>query len=135
VSAGAVDGARADPDAVLAAGFRAPCWAVIFSSVRSRADAEGYGAAAGRMVELAASMPGYLGVESVRGADGFGITVSYWETEEAIRGWQRHAEHLEAQRGGRERWYEAFELRVCRVERARSFRTERAASGTVPAPS
>ncbi len=99
-----------------------PYFAVIFTSVRTGTDAEGYAAAAGRMAELAAAMPGYLGIESVRGADGVGITVSYWESEEAIRGWQRHGEHLEAQRLGRERWYEAFEMRVCRVERAYGFR-------------
>ncbi len=103
---------------------RTPCppyYAVVFTSVRSADDAEGYGATADRMVELAKSMPGFLGVESVRGADGFGITVSYWADPEAIRHWQRHAEHLVAQQLGRQRWYEQFELRVCRVERAYGF--------------
>ena len=68
--------------------------------------------------ELAARQPGYLGVESVRGADGFGITVSYWESQEAIRAWRDEAEHRIAQDRGRREWYEAYELRVCRVERA-----------------
>jgi heme-degrading monooxygenase HmoA len=63
----------------------------------------------------------------VRGADGLGITVSYWQSEEAIAAWQRHGEHLEAQRLGRERWYRWFSLRVCRVERAYGFRREEAA--------
>ena len=76
---------------------------------------------ADRMFELAQSMPGYLGFESVRGADGFGITVSYWTNEEAVSHWQQHAEHLNAQRLGRKKWYEKFELRVCRVERAYGF--------------
>jgi len=98
-----------------------PYYAVIFSSVRTADDPDGYEATAQRMLELARSMPGFLGVESVRGADGFGITVSYWRSEEAIADWQRHAEHLEAQRLGRQRWYERFELRVCRVERAYGF--------------
>lgn len=98
------------------------CLAVIFSSIRTPDDDAGYGAAADRMVELAATMPGYLGVESARGADGLGITVSYWRDEESVRHWQRHAEHLEAQRSGRDRWYAGFELRICRVERARGFR-------------
>jgi heme-degrading monooxygenase HmoA len=101
-----------------------PYYAVVFSSVRTADDPAGYDAAAQRMVELASSMPGFLGVESVRGEDGFGITVSYWQSEEAIRDWQRHAEHLAAQRLGRERWYECFALRVCRVERAYGFRRE-----------
>jgi heme-degrading monooxygenase HmoA len=66
-------------------------------------------------------MPGFLGVESVRGPDGFGITVSYWASEAAISNWQQHAEHLAAQHLGRERWYARFQLRVCRVERAYAF--------------
>ncbi|TDM05669.1 MAG: hypothetical protein C4K60_13120 [Ideonella sp. MAG2] len=36
---------------------------------------EGYGDTAERMVALAAERPGYLGVQSARGADGVGIRV------------------------------------------------------------
>lgn len=96
-----------------------PCYAVIFSSQRNaETDDDGYAAAAERMVELAATQPGFLGVESTRGADGFGITVSYWASEEAIAAWRRHAEHAATRKQGRSRWYAAFELRVARVERA-----------------
>ena len=68
--------------------------------------------------ELAAQQPGYLGVESVRGADGLGITVSYWESEAAILAWRRNAEHTLARERGRTDWYEHYELRVAKVERA-----------------
>ena len=37
-----------------------------------------------RIVELVAAQVSYLVVESVRGADGFGITVSYWLNLEFI---------------------------------------------------
>ena len=70
-----------------------------------------------RMVELAAQQPGFLGIESVHDADGVGITVSYWDSLEAIDNWGRHAEHRLAQAAGRARWYDAFRLRICRVER------------------
>ncbi len=99
-----------------------PYYAVIFTSVRTDADGDGYDSAARRMVALAAGREGFLGMDSARSHDGLGITVSYWTTEAAIQAWQRDAEHLEAQRMGREAWYSSFELRVCRVERARSFR-------------
>jgi heme-degrading monooxygenase HmoA len=95
-----------------------PYYAVVFSSRRNDEDPEGYAAAAERMLELARVQPGFLGVESVRGADGFGITVSYWESEAAIRAWRGHAEHAEVRRHGRQHWYERYELRVARVERA-----------------
>ncbi|EGI77466.1 antibiotic biosynthesis monooxygenase family protein [Hylemonella gracilis] len=94
-----------------------PYYAVIFSSRRTPGEG-GYGAMAERMVELAAQQPGFLGVESVRGADGFGITVSYWRSEENIAAWRRHAEHRVAQEQGRAQWYEHYELRVARVDRA-----------------
>ena len=95
-----------------------PYYAVVFTSVRTPADPAGYATTADRMVELARQQPGFLGVESARGADGLGITVSYWESEAAIRTWHEQAEHKLAQAAGREKWYAQFQLRVCCVERA-----------------
>jgi heme-degrading monooxygenase HmoA len=94
-------------------------YAVIFSSQRAGADPE-YGATAARMEELARAQPGFLGIESARGADGFGITVSYWENEQAIVAWKANAEHLVAQERGRSGWYEEYAIRVARVEREHS---------------
>lgn len=91
-----------------------PYYAVIFTSLRAEAD-QGYGAMAARMLEMAAMQPGFLGVESAR--DSVGITVSYWASLEAIRLWKGQAEHLEAQRLGRERWYANFKVRIAKVER------------------
>ena len=71
-----------------------------------------------RMVELAAQQPGYLGVESARDAQGFGITVSYWADTDSVKAWKQQTDHLAAQELGRTRWYEHYELRVARVERA-----------------
>ena len=95
-----------------------PYYAVIFSSLRNADDDAGYAAAADRMLELAAQQPGYLGAESTRGADGFGITVSYWASEAAIVAWKHHAEHAAIRAHGRKHWYDHFELRVAKVERA-----------------
>jgi heme-degrading monooxygenase HmoA len=95
----------------------APYYAVIFSSLRTDGD-NGYAAMAERMVELAAAQPGYLGEESARGSDGFGITVSYWSSLEAIAQWRNHAEHRVARELGRADWYSHYALRVAKVERA-----------------
>ncbi|HEY8038763.1 MAG TPA: antibiotic biosynthesis monooxygenase [Polyangiaceae bacterium] len=95
-----------------------PYYAVIFTSLRTEVDDAGYGAMADAMEELASKQPGYLGIESARGADRLGITVSYWASLEAIRAWRANVEHRVAQKLGRERWYRAFHLRVSRVERA-----------------
>lgn len=91
-----------------------PYYAVIFSSHRTEGDND-YSATAERMIDLASQQPGFLGVESVR--ENLGITVSYWESLEAIRNWKRNAEHREVQRLGREQWYSEFRVRIAKVER------------------
>ena len=95
-------------------------YAVIFASQRAEGNVRAYGAMADHMVELAAQQPGFIGVESSRGEDGFGVTISYWESEQAIRNWKANTEHLEAQHRGKSDWYAHFDLRVCRIERAYS---------------
>ncbi|MFN0052220.1 MAG: antibiotic biosynthesis monooxygenase family protein [Planctomycetales bacterium] len=99
-------------------------YAVIFTSRRTDEDAAGYSAMAERMLELAAQQPGYLGVESARDESGLGITVSYWQTTQAIRAWREQVEHRLAQGLGRSQWYANYRLRVCRVERDVEFKTE-----------
>ncbi len=94
-----------------------PYYAVIFSARRTEDD-EGYETMMARMEELARQAPGFLGYESTRGEDGFGITVCYWESDEAIRNWKANAEHLAAQTRGRETWYENYVVRIAKVERA-----------------
>jgi heme-degrading monooxygenase HmoA len=98
-----------------------PYYAVIFTSQRTAPSAgedDGYNQTAARMAELAQDMPGYLGIESARGADGLGITVSYWRSEADIANWKRHIEHQGAQDRGKKEWYQHYELRVAKVERA-----------------
>lgn len=95
-----------------------PYYAVVFSSVRTPVDDAAYHKMSDRMVELARQQPGFLGVESARGADGLGITVSYWSDMESIANWKANTEHLVAQRLGKERWYQSYRIRVCRVEKA-----------------
>ena len=97
-----------------------PYYAVIFTSLRTETD-QGYAQAADRMLELARQQPGFLGVESARGEDGLGITVSYWASEAAILAWKQHTEHREVREQGRATWYSAFHTRVCKVERAYAF--------------
>ena len=71
-----------------------------------------------RMVELGSRYDGFLGIESVRGADGLGITVSYWRDEAAIIAWKQDQEHQMAQRAGQQTWYSNYHVRIAKVERA-----------------
>lgn len=100
---------------------KAGCFAVIFTSRRNAEDGTGYEEMAQRMVALAQTQPGFLGIDGARAGDGVGVTVSYWERLEDIEAWRRNGEHLAAQAQGKARWYEAFSLHICRVERAYGF--------------
>ncbi|MEH7349487.1 antibiotic biosynthesis monooxygenase family protein [Gottfriedia acidiceleris] len=96
-----------------------PYYAVIFCSKRTDGD-NGYSKMSEKMVELASSQQGFLGVESARDHE-MGITVSYWESLDAIKTWKEHAAHKVAQQRGKKDWYETFALRVCKVERDNFF--------------
>ena len=99
-----------------------PYYAVIFTAIRTAGD-KGYSEMSARMEELAKKQPGFLGIESVENADGFEITVSYWDSEESIRAWKAHVEHQVAQKQGRKLWYEHYEIRIAKVERAYNMQT------------
>ncbi|MBI1347135.1 hypothetical protein GC163_12705 [bacterium] len=94
-----------------------PCYAAIFASQRTSHAATEYEQTAAAMTKLVAEQPGYLGMESVRDADGKGITISYWKSRQAMADWQSQAAHLVAQAQGRDQFYEAYGLRVGRIER------------------
>ena len=95
--------------------------AVIFASRRNRDDGEGYDTAAAAMAALAAEQPGYRGIESARGADGFGITVSYWADEASAVAWRKHADHTAIREQGRALWYDSYEVQVAAIERSYSW--------------
>lgn len=90
-----------------------PYYAVIFTSIRTDGD-NGYAEAAKRVLEIARQQPGFLGYESARQA--VGISVSYWESLEAIKAWQAHPDHRAVQKMAND-WYSDSRIRVSRVER------------------
>lgn len=98
--------------------LKPPYYAVIFTTTLSE-DTEGYYEMAEKMENLAKKQEGYLGIESAR--DAIGITVSYWESLEAITKWKNNVEHIEARELGREKWYQKYQLRICKVEREYGF--------------
>lgn len=100
--------------------MRPPYYAVIFTSLRTTKD-EGYEVTATKMLELASQQCGYLGVETVRSANGEGITVSYWRDLESIRNWKIQSEHLLAQKKGKDVWYRSYKVRICQVKETYDF--------------
>ncbi|HZV17374.1 MAG TPA: antibiotic biosynthesis monooxygenase [Sphingobium sp.] len=102
--------------------------AVIFVSLRTDADQAGYDAASAAMAALVSRQPGYLGVDSARGGDGLGITVSYWADEASARAWRGVAEHAAVRALGRARWYAHYRVIVSQVTRAYEWHGEKAAA-------
>jgi heme-degrading monooxygenase HmoA len=84
-------------------------------------DTDGYQAMAEEMLETARGMPGFIDFKSFRADDGERLSVARWEDAESLRAWREHARHRLAQRIGRERWYEYYDLEVAEVVRTRRF--------------
>jgi heme-degrading monooxygenase HmoA len=93
-------------------------YAVIFTSTHSQ-NTEGYSDMANQMETLAKVQDGFLGIENAR--DSIGITVSYWESLDAIKNWKQQSDHLMAQQKGRQDWYNWYKVRICKVEREYEF--------------
>ncbi|MDP9108406.1 MAG: antibiotic biosynthesis monooxygenase [Pseudomonadota bacterium] len=102
----------------IASNLKPPYYAVIFTSIRTAGD-DGYADMSHAMVALASAQPGFLGIESAR--EDIGITVSYWDSLEAIAAWKQNTAHLVAQKNGKQTWYAHYRVRICRVEREYGF--------------
>ena len=98
-----------------------PYYAVIFTNTRTAED-NGYGAMAQQMEKLARQQPGFLDFESARSS--IGISISYWETKEAIVSWKENVDHQLAQQKGIKDWYSWYKVRICSVEREYTFGTK-----------
>lgn len=98
--------------------MKPPYYAVIFTSVRTEVE-QGYAEMANLMVDMAKQQEGFLGVESARNE--IGITVSYWKDLGSIKNWKSNLDHLQAQRMGKQKWYESYKVRIALVEREYDF--------------
>ena len=89
-----------------------PYYAVIFTSILNE-NIEGYDQMAEQMLRLVHQQPGFLGVDSVR--DKIGITVSYWSSLEAIDNWRKNLDHQRAKNQGKTKWYNTYEIKICKL--------------------
>jgi heme-degrading monooxygenase HmoA len=99
-------------------GLQKPYYAVIFTNAKSQNN-HGYATMAAEMEKLARQQPGFLDFESAR--SGLGISISYWESEQAIANWKENIDHKIAQERGIKEWYSWYKVRICLVEREYSF--------------
>src|SRR5262245_22363482 len=94
---------------------------LIRTRLREDADVTAYQAIAMRMDEILQTMPGCVEAKSYAAEDGEAISMIRFESLDALRTWREHPEHQVAQREGRERFYAAYDVRICSVERAYEF--------------
>ena len=99
-----------------------PYYAVIFVAGMRDGDLAEYDSDMARLMERAHSIDGFIGEDALRGEDGRSLCVSYWRDEESISRWRDDADHRATKQRGRRDWYDAYELRIARVEKASSFR-------------
>ena len=86
------------------------------TTLRPGADLVAFESLENRMSDLVNQIPGYLGVKSYTVADGETISIAQFASTEALLSWRNHPEHIVAQRAGRERFYAAYDARLCNVE-------------------
>lgn len=95
-----------------------PYYAVIFTSIRTEGN-NGYAEMSELMETLAKKQTGFIGMDAAR--SDVGITVSYWQSLEAIKNWKQQTDHIIAQKKGIQEWYSWYQVRICKVEREYDF--------------
>jgi heme-degrading monooxygenase HmoA len=93
---------------------------VFRSRLRPENEAE-YRQTAGRMSELARSMPGYVSHKVFVAEDGERVTVVEFEDEASQRQWATQLDHVAAKQRGRQAFYAEYSLQICQVLRESRF--------------
>ncbi|MER6026310.1 antibiotic biosynthesis monooxygenase [Streptomyces sp. NPDC001851] len=101
-----------------------PYYAVVFTSVPTDTDPDGYQRTAEHLSRLVREVPGFLGEDAARTPGGLAVSVAYFRDLAGIERWRDHPAHLAAKRRGRERWFERYAIHVARVEHAHVFARE-----------
>ena len=93
----------------------------VFRSRLNPEAADEYGQWAGRISELARTMPGYISHKTFTAEDGERVTIVEFEREEDVRVWSAHPEHVQAKKRGRAAFYSEYKIQVCGVLRQSEF--------------
>lgn len=101
------------------------------SQLRTDIDAQDYQATRTRMMDLVGKIPGFVSYKTFRADDGETLAIAKFNSEEALKAWRNHPEHVAVQRRGHEKFYESYWIQVCRT--VRDYGWSRA-EGRVTAP-
>jgi heme-degrading monooxygenase HmoA len=93
---------------------------MIVTVFRSRLNAQSqdaYQQTALRMSALAKGVPGYVSHKGFTADDGERVTIVEFESEEGLRAWATHPEHVQAKKIGRSLFFTEYRVQVCKVIR------------------
>lgn len=93
----------------------------IFRNRLKPENVEEYYAWAGRIAELAKTMPGYISHKGFTAEDGERVTIVEFADEASQQAWSRQAQHVEAKKKGRADFYSEYKIQICTVQRETSF--------------
>ena len=93
----------------------------VFRSRLREEDNDDYETWAAEMHGLATAMPGFLEIKSFTADDGERVSIVRFEDEATQKAWREHPRHRLAQQAGRDRFYSAYSIEVCRCLSARAF--------------
>lgn len=95
---------------------------VIFRSHRSNQDDDRYDEWSQRLSASVTEVDGYVSHISSRDpSTRAGVTIAYFQTEEAIRQWREFPDHLTAQQLGRDSFYLDYSIEVAEIIRTYSW--------------
>ncbi|MDB5933401.1 MAG: hypothetical protein JWQ01_745 [Massilia sp.] len=101
----------------------------VFRSRLNQETADEYQRWAARMSALATEMPGYISHKGFAAPDGERVTIVEFASEEGLKAWATHPEHVEAKRKGRDSFFTDYRVQVCKVLRDSADRGAPSAPG------
>jgi heme-degrading monooxygenase HmoA len=101
---------------------------ILFRSKLTGQAGDDYQAMNDEMQALVPQNPGFIDVKSFKAEDGERLTVVWWRDEESLREWRQQVRHRIAQKTGREKWYEYYNMEVASVIRESAFQRQEASS-------
>ena len=74
-----------------------------------------------RIWKIAKEQPGFISIRTYYSDEGDKVSIQEWESPEQLRAWRDHPVHLEAQRRGREEFYQDYTIYICDEPRKYEF--------------
>ena len=98
-------------------------YVIIFEMCPKQGKTDDYFALAGELKPVLEKQPGFIAVERFQSLNDSGkyLSISSWESEEAIKNWRKNMAHQQAQNEGKESIFARYRIRVAEIVRDYDF--------------